>query len=176
MKKTFLAGLFLTFSLINAEDAQMISAADGLKGLLAQMDEKAQLSALIRKAILFFSDEARLQELINSFIASLNPEERALLLEQCKAIAAINAKAADPEFQAQFQKLNIAMQALNNPDLTEQDTQIILQTIQKECPLVIQWLESSQELKDLQEAFGQTIHLFPVDLLLTKMIAQLEQV
>lgn len=175
MKKLFLGGLLLTFSLINAQDAKMIPAVDGLKGLVAELDEKAQLSNLIRKAIQFFSDEDRLQELVHAFIVTLNPEEQTLLLEQSKNIAAINAKAAQPEFQAQVQALNTLMEKLNNPDLTEEQAKIILQQIQQECPLVVEWLELTQELKDLQEAFAQTMHLFPLDLLLAKIIAQLEQ-
>lgn len=175
MKKLFLGGLLLTFSLINAQDAKMIPAVDGLKDLVMQFDEKAQLSNLVRKAAQFFSDEGRLQELVSAFVATLNPEEQALLLEQCKKIATINEKAAQPEFQAQFQTLNTLMEKLNNPGLTEEQAKTIIQQVQQECPLVVEWLELTQELKDLQEAFAQTMHLFPLDLLLTKIIAQLEQ-
>jgi len=176
MKKLFLGGLVLTFSLLNAQDAKMIPAVDGLKNLVEQMDEKAQLLNLMHKAAQFFSDEGRLQELVSAFITTLNPEEQALLLEQSKKIAAINEKAYQPEFQAQFQTLNTLMEKLNNLDLTEEQAKIIIQQVQQECPLVVEWLGLSQELKDLQDAFGQTMHLFPLDLLLTKIIAQLEQV
>ena len=175
MKKLFLGGLLLTFSLINAQDAKKISAVDGLKGLVAELNEKAQLSNLICKAAQFFSDEDRLQELVQAFIVTLNPEEQALLFEQSKKIAAINAKAAQPEFQAQVQTLNTLMEKLNNPALTEEQAKMILQQIQQECPVVVEWLELTHELKDLQEAFAQTMHLFPLDLLLAKIIAQLEQ-
>lgn len=175
MKKFFLASLLLVSGLLHAENATTVPAVNGLKDLVAQMDEKAQLSNLIRKAIQFFSDEDRLQELVGDFVATLNSEEQALLLEQSKKIAAINAKAAQPEFQAQVETLNTLMEKLNNPDLTEEQAKIILQQIQQECPLVVEWLELTQELKDLQEAFAQTMHLFPLDLLLAKIIAQLEQ-
>ncbi|MFS8507240.1 MAG: hypothetical protein LVQ75_03970 [Candidatus Babeliales bacterium] len=50
MKKLFLGGLLLAFFLINAQDAKMIPAVDGLKDLVMQFDEKAQLSNLVRKA------------------------------------------------------------------------------------------------------------------------------
>jgi hypothetical protein len=176
MKKFFLVSLLAVSAFINCQESAKVSAVDGLKSLVTELDKKAQATRLIGKFFEFLSEEGRLDQLMSEFIIALDEEEKALLLEMCNLINKINGQAAQPGFQNQFEILNRTMQELNNDGLTEQDVQVIMQKIQKECPLVVQWITLSEDLKVLQEAFGQNLHLFPLDVLLTKMIVQLNQV